>query len=119
MFLRGHTHNTYLSRCSTSIVKGEGAEALSSYMAFVNTGTARIVELMAASFLVLAILSSNPLFCQACFGRFCGRPPCFRPTEKDYCTQEICQHACALNDVPTKLAYCKESVKMCCCPLKR
>ncbi|KAJ1276812.1 hypothetical protein BS78_05G244100 [Paspalum vaginatum] len=88
-------------------------------MAFVKTGTGRITHLMTASFLVLAILSSNSPFCQACFGRFCGRPPCFWPTEEDYCTQEICQHVCAVHDVPTKHAYCKESVKKCCCPLKR
>ncbi|CAL4915837.1 unnamed protein product [Urochloa decumbens] len=86
----------------------------------------RIVHyLIAASFVVLVMISSNSSSCQACIGPWCRRPrPCFEPTNDDYCTDDICQSVCDMNGFKTNRAYCKQPKKvhddwLCCCPPAR
>ncbi|CAL4990406.1 unnamed protein product [Urochloa decumbens] len=85
-----------------------------------------VVYLMATSLLVFVMISSNPPSCQAsCIGRWCGRPePCYPARSKEYCTDSLCFHVCAMHELGTKNSYCKKPKKgrddwMCCCPIPR
>ncbi|CAL4993041.1 unnamed protein product [Urochloa decumbens] len=77
----------------------------------------RIACLMASSFFVLLIISSNSPSCHAtCIGPLC--PPCFKPSNKEYCTKHNCKHVCQMNGKPSDSAYCRNLVVYwtCCCP---
>ncbi|RCV39432.1 hypothetical protein SETIT_8G224200v2 [Setaria italica] len=87
----------------------------------------RIVHyLMATSFVVLLIISTNSPSCQACLWPWCKpRPdpePCFRVMEPRDCTDNYCHGVCEVNHVVSNHAYCKIPGKRgvpvwhCCCP---
>ncbi|CAL4982973.1 unnamed protein product [Urochloa decumbens] len=84
---------------------------------------ARLVHyMMATSFVILVMMSSNLPSCKACFGRWC-RPPCFQP-EGNLCTDARCRRVCEDNGYPTNRATCNEPKKgrsefLCCCPKPR
>nr|CAB3491626.1 unnamed protein product [Digitaria exilis] len=80
--------------------------------------------LMATSFVVLVMIHSNSLSCQAlCFGPWCKpRPPCFQPPD-NHCTDgRSCVFICQYHGHKTYKAYCKQPknpkkpVYLCCCP---
>ncbi|RCV39430.1 hypothetical protein SETIT_8G224000v2 [Setaria italica] len=80
--------------------------------------------LMATSFVFLVMISHNSPSCQACIGSWCRPVHCFKPTNNDYCTDEICPHVCELNGYKTNRAYCEKPKKgshrrFCCCPPPR
>ncbi|KAG2570822.1 hypothetical protein PVAP13_7KG100145 [Panicum virgatum] len=89
----------------------------------------RIVHyLMATSFVVLVMISTNSPSCHAapCFGNWCNPPPCFPATNEDYCTKELCPHVCMVSGhIVSNDAYCKkpkkggEPIWLCCCPPPR
>ncbi|TKW02254.1 hypothetical protein SEVIR_8G234300v4 [Setaria viridis] len=83
---------------------------------------ARIVHyVMATSFVVLVMISSNSPSCQACLFRTCRWPKCFNVTENN-CNFYHCKFVCRHEGYKTSFAYCKERPKntkkpyMCCCP---
>ncbi|CAL4982786.1 unnamed protein product [Urochloa decumbens] len=88
---------------------------------------ARIVHcLMATSFIVLVMISSNSPFCQACIGPCIGRPRqnCLQAPNNN-CTigGTICIDACILRGYGSINAYCKRPKRFdnppiykCCCP---
>ncbi|KXG28900.1 hypothetical protein SORBI_3005G181400 [Sorghum bicolor] len=85
-------------------------------MALIKIGMGRIVCLMACSFLLLVIFSSNSATCQSCFGGHC--PPCFRLNELMKCNSHDCRILCEMEGHATDRAFCnKFSIPWkCCCP---
>ncbi|RCV39433.1 hypothetical protein SETIT_8G224300v2 [Setaria italica] len=84
----------------------------------------RIVQcMMATSFVVLLMISTNSPSCQACLWPWCKpRPkaPCFETTNKDHCTMDICARLCEANGVVSKRPICIQKFRaprwQCCCP---
>nr|TKW02256.1 hypothetical protein SEVIR_8G234500v2 [Setaria viridis] len=83
----------------------------------------RIVHcMMATSFVVFLMISTNSPSCQACFGPWCFRrpEPCFRV--RTYVSDNYCHGVCEVNHVVSNRAYCKfkrgtrGTVWQCCCP---
>uniref|UniRef100_K3ZKL9 Knottin scorpion toxin-like domain-containing protein n=1 Tax=Setaria italica TaxID=4555 RepID=K3ZKL9_SETIT len=83
----------------------------------------RIVHyLMATSFVVLVMISTNSPSCQACLGPWCFRrtEPCFQVTH--VVSDDYCRGVCEVNHVVSNRAYCtfkrgkRRAVWQCCCP---